>query len=176
MSSITQKRRPMVKNLGNIRDTTHCIDLIPGARRFDTTTYRAGSAGHELEEFEIKLQLSTSFIKHSNDEWAAPVLFVPKKDRRLQFSFDYQELNKMNVKYLYQLPQIEGYIDMLGETLILSALDVFNGYWKIDIAKQNIQSTSFVCHSRTFQYQRMPFGLTNAPTTLQSALYFILTR
>lgn len=51
---------------GHIHATTHRIDLLPEARPFKPTPYRAGSKGRELEEFEIKQHHSAGFIEHSN--------------------------------------------------------------------------------------------------------------
>lgn len=79
----------------------------------------------------------------------------------------------MNVNDSYQLPLIDECIDSLGEARIFSTLHTFNGYWPIDIAKEDGQKTSFVWLSSTFQYLRMPFGLTNAHKTFQSALDLI---
>lgn len=53
-------------NLGHINATTHRIDLAPGARSLKPELYSAGPKARELEEFEIKLQLSPSVIEHSN--------------------------------------------------------------------------------------------------------------
>lgn len=49
--------------LGNIRATTHHIELIPGARPFKSAPYRAGPKERELEELETKLQLAVGFIE-----------------------------------------------------------------------------------------------------------------
>ena len=71
--------------MGEINITQHSIDLIPGARPFKSAPYRAGPKTRELEQFEIEKQLKAGVIELSNSEWAAPVLFAPKKDGRLRF-------------------------------------------------------------------------------------------
>lgn len=63
----------------NIYDITHRIYLISGARPFKSAPYCAGPKASELEELEIKFQLTTRVIEHSNAEWATSVLFAPKK-------------------------------------------------------------------------------------------------
>ena len=90
--------------LGKISAVKHHINLIPGARPFKSAPYRAGPKTRELEEFEVKKQLAAGVIEPSNSEWAAPVLFVPKKDGKLRFCVDYRKLNTMTVKDSYPPP------------------------------------------------------------------------
>ena len=109
-------------------------------------------------------------------EWAAPVLFVPKKDGKLRFCIDYRKLNSMTVKDTYPLPRMDECIDTLGEAQYFTTLDAYSGYWQMKIRKQDRPKTAFVCHAGTFQFVRMPFGLTNAPACFQRAHDLILTR
>ena len=67
----------------------------------------------ELEQFEIDKQLKAGVIEPSNSEWAAPVLFAPKKDGRLRFCIDYGRLNTITVKYSYPIPRLDECIDSL---------------------------------------------------------------
>ena len=90
--------------LGKISAVKHHINLIPGARPFKSAPYRTGPKTRELEEFEVKKQLAAGVIEPSNSEWAAPVLFVPKKDGKLRFCVDYRKLNTMTVKDSYPPP------------------------------------------------------------------------
>ena len=162
--------------LGKISVAQHHINLIPGARPFKSAPYRAGPKTRELEEFEVKKQLAAGVIEPSNSEWASPVLFAPKKDGRLRFCIDYRRLNTMTVKDSYPLPRMDECIDTLGDARIFTTLDAFNGYWQINVPKEDRGKTAFVCHAGQFQYTRMPFGLTNAPATFQRGLDVVLSR
>lgn len=138
--------------LGNISATTHRIDLVPGTRPFKSAPYCARQNFREFEGFEIKRQLAAYVIDSSNAEWAALVLFAPKKDGRLRFCVDYRKLNRMTTEDSYPLTRIEECIDSLGDASIFSMLDSINGYWQIDIAKQTVtRHPSYVIseHSNT---------------------------
>lgn len=69
--------------MGNIHATTHRIYLIIDARAFKYATYLVGPKERKLESFEIKHQLFSGVFKHSNAEWAAPVLRGPVNRRRI---------------------------------------------------------------------------------------------
>lgn len=121
--------------LRNPHGTNLRIDLIPGTTPFKYAPYGAGQKACEPEEFEIKSQLAAGVIEHSNAEWAAPVLFAPKKDGLLRLCIDYRKINTMNTKDSYPLPRIDECIDSLDEDRIFSTLVAFNGYWQITWAK-----------------------------------------
>lgn len=146
---------------GHIHATTHRIDLAPGARLFKFVPYRAGPKAYNLGALEIKRRLPDGVMEHSNPEWVAQVLFAPKKEGRLRCCVDYWQLNAMNIKDSYPLPRTDECTECIVEARIFSTLDAFNGYWQINVAEQDIQKKTFVCHYRTFQYIRTPLGFDN---------------
>ena len=112
-------------------------------------------------------------IEPLNSDWAAPVLFAPKKDGRLRFCIDYRRLNEITVKDSYPIPRMDECIDSLGDAAVFTSLDAYSGYWQVAIKPEDRKKYAFICHSGHFQYVRMPFGLTNAPATFQRALDMI---
>jgi len=162
--------------LGEINVTEMRIDLVPDAKPFKSAPYRAGPKTRELERAEIDKQLKAGIIEPAYSEWAAPVLFAPKKDGKLRFCIDYRKLNSMTQKDTYPLPRMDECIDTLGEAEYFTTLDAYSGYWEMKIRPQDRHKTAFVCHAGTFQCTRMPFGLTNAPACFQRALDLILTK
>ena len=162
--------------LGEINVTELRIDLKPDAIPFKSAPYCAGPKTRELEKAEIDKQLAADIIEPACSEWAALVLFAPKKDGKLRFCIDYRKLNSMTVKDTYPLPRMDECIDTLGEAQYFTTLDAYSGYWQMKIRKEDRYKTAFVCHEGTFQCKRMPFGLTNAPACFQRALDLILTK
>ena len=162
--------------LGNITTTEHPIDLVPNARPFKSPPFRAGPKMRELIDFEVNKQLKAGVIEPSQSEWAAPVLFAPKKDGKLRFCIDYRRLNSMTIRDSYPLPRMDDCIDSLGSATIFTTLDAYSGYWQLAIKKEDRHKTAFVTHNGVYQCNRMPFGLTNAPASFQRALDMILTK
>lgn len=59
--------------------------------------YRARQKDWEFEWMEIEKMLPTNFIKSAETEWAAQIVFEPKKDGSLQVTAEYRKLNSVTV-------------------------------------------------------------------------------
>lgn len=97
--------------LGEINVTKYSISLRPRTRPFKSAPYRAGPKSRELERAEVNKQLAAGVIEPAQSEWAAPVLFTPKKDGKIRFCIDYRKLNELAIKDSYPLPRMDECID-----------------------------------------------------------------
>src|SRR5437016_4910884 len=73
------------------------------------------------------------FIRESQLLAGALVLFVPKKDRKLQLVVNYQLLNNITIKDRYMLPLIHKMQDRLRGSTIFTKLDLRSIYSQIQI-------------------------------------------
>lgn len=87
------------------------IDLISNTHPISIPPYRMTPT--ELRKLKEKFRnfLDKVFIHPSVSSWAAPLLFVHKKDGSLQICIDSRQLNKVNVKSKYSLPRIDDLFD-----------------------------------------------------------------
>lgn len=72
-------------HLGEINITEHRVDLLPDSKTIKSAPYRAGPKIRELIQAEVEKQLDAGVCEPARSEWAAPVLFVLKKDVLLRF-------------------------------------------------------------------------------------------
>jgi hypothetical protein len=86
---------------------------------------------------ELKKQIDEMsekcYIRPSTSSWAAPVLFVEKKDGTKRMCIDYRALNEVTIKNKYHLPIIEDLFDQLRGASMFSKIDLRSGYHQLRI-------------------------------------------
>lgn len=114
--------------------------------------------------------IATGKIRPSTSPAAAPILFVPKKDRSLRLCVDYRGLNAVTKKNRYPLPLMDELADATKGATLFTKIDLKNGYNLVRIAEGEEWKTAFRTKYGHFEYLVMPFGLTNAPATFQAMM------
>jgi hypothetical protein len=139
------------------------IELIPGTAPISKRVYRV--SGPELVELKKQIdELSEKgYIRPSTSPWAAPVLFVEKKDDTKRMCIDYRSLNEVTIKNKYPLPRIEDLFDQLRGASVFLKIDLRSGYHQLRIRPSNIPKTAFITKDGLYEFTVMSFGLTNAP-------------
>jgi RNase H-like domain found in reverse transcriptase/Reverse transcriptase (RNA-dependent DNA polymerase) len=74
------------------------------------------------------------------------------------------------VKDITPLPDIKQAIEGLGDKVLFSKFDVWEGYNNIQIVPEDWWKTTFKTHHRLFEFNVMPFGLCNTPGTFSRGL------
>jgi hypothetical protein len=140
------------------------IELIPGTAPISKRAYRV--SGPELVELKKQIdELSEKgYIRPSTSPWAAPVLFVEKKDGTRRICIDYRALNEVTIKNKYPLPRIEDLLDQLRGASVFSKIELRSGYHQLRIRSSDISKTTFITKYGLYEFTIMSFGLTNAPT------------
>jgi hypothetical protein len=133
------------------RKVEFAIELIPGTAPISKRVYRVSG----LELVELKKQIDElsekGYIRPSTSPWAAPVLFVEKKDGTKRMCIDYRALNEVTIKNKYPLPRIEDLFDQLRGASVFSKIDMRSGYisleFKPQIYRRQHSSPSMNCMS-----------------------------
>jgi hypothetical protein len=91
------------------RKVEFAIELLPGTAPISKRAYKV--SGPELVELKKQIdELSEKgYIRPSTLPWAAPVLFVEKKDGTRRLCINYRALNKVTIKNKYPLPRMKIY-------------------------------------------------------------------
>jgi hypothetical protein len=155
------------------RKVEFAIELIPGTAPISKRAYRVSRP--ELVELKKQIYelLEKGYIRPSTSPWAAPVLFVEKKDGTKRMCIDYRALNEVTIKNKYPLPRIEGLFNQLRGASVFSKIDLRSGYHQLRIRPSDIPKTifitkyglyEFITKYGLYEFMVMSFGLTNAPS------------
>ena len=77
--------------------------------------------------------LENGIIRPSQSPYSSPVVLVKKKSGELRLCIDYRRLNTATVKDRYPLPRIDDIFDRLFGAQLFSTLDLFSGFWQINV-------------------------------------------
>ena len=159
--------------LGRAREVKHTIDTG------DTPPIKLGlrwtnHCDRDFVKSQVEEMIENEIVRDSSSPYSFPVVVVPKKDKENRFCVDYRQLNKVTRKDGYPLPRIDDTIDALHGAQFFSTLDLFSGYWQVEIDEKDKHKMAFVCEYGQYEYNRMPFGLTNAPATFQRLMDKVL--
>jgi Reverse transcriptase (RNA-dependent DNA polymerase) len=152
----------------------HTIPLIDGHKPPVRPIYRLSPLEFEELKKQIKELLALGFIEPSTSPYAAPVLFVQKKDGSLRMCVDFRALNKLTIKNKYPLPRIDDLLDRLNGCSHFSSVDLRSGYYQLRISPEDAPKTGFRTPVGHYQYRVLCLGLCNAPSAFQAAMNNIL--
>lgn len=168
----------VVDKLPPIHNTTstmeHEIHLKPGPAPTYQWPYRISESQQEELNDQLRELITENRIVPSDSPFAAPVIFVKKKDGTKRLCVDYRQLNDITIKARYPLPIIDDLFDSLKGAKVFSKLDLISGYHQVPIASKDRPKTVFVTPRGQYEWNVMPFGLTNAPATFQRLVNHVL--
>ena len=126
-----------------------------------------------LREY-LKENLKKGYIRESTSPARYLILFILKKDGKLQLYVNYRQLNAITVKNRYALPLISELQDRFQGARYFTKLDVRGAYNLIRMKEGEEWKTAFRTRYSHYEYLVMLFGLTNAPATFQSLINSVL--
>lgn len=110
--------------------------------------------------------LFENIIESAQTEWAAQIVFVPKKDGIPRFWKTYSKLNAITERDPYPIPRMHEYIDLLGKETVFSTLGAKSSYWQIEIKDADKDRTVFKSHCGLYCFGRIPFWFTKCPRNI----------
>lgn len=144
------------------------IPLKPNASPVYVKPYRIPQSQKTEIEKQIKEMLQDNIIEESRSEWSSPLLLVPKKadstgQKRWRIVVDYRKLNQNLQDDKFPLPNITTILDSLSGAIYFTHLDLYQGFYQLDLEPSSRKYTAFVTSSNQYQMTRLPMGLKTSP-------------
>ncbi|KAA8618300.1 hypothetical protein SMACR_09832, partial [Sordaria macrospora] len=136
---------------GKREDIDHKIILEDGRRPEELGYNRLYKMTlEELKEYRkyITDNLQTGFIATNFAPWAAPVLFVAKKEH-------------------YPLSLLEETLARIGKAKIVTKIDIRQAFHRIRMDPDSEDLTTFRTRNGAYKYKVLPFGRSNGPSLFQ---------
>jgi len=108
--------------------------------------------------------LDINIIRPSNSSWLSPIVLVKKKDNSTRFCVDFRKVNEITKKDAYPIPRIDDTFDTLSGAKYFSSVDMFSGYWQVELKEEDKEKTAFSTPYGLYEFNVMPFGLCGAPS------------
>lgn len=155
------------------------IPIKPNTSPINIRQYRLSPAQQLEVQRQISDLLENDIIRHSNSQWSAPIVLVPKKseipgEKLFRLVFDYRKLNEIIIGDSYPLPLIADILDSVSGSKYFSKLDLQSGFHQIKIKEIDRNKTAFRTPQGFFEFNKLPFGIKSAPACFARLMAFVL--
>src|SRR5213080_157564 len=124
--------------------------------------YRMPYAYQEWQDEEVEKMKKNTITIDSHSPWGFANVLAPKKGAKPgefapRMCTNFRPLNDITRKDAYPLPRIDDILDTLkGNPEYFSGLDLFSGYYQIELTPRVQERAAFVTHRGHYEYTRMP--------------------
>jgi hypothetical protein len=133
-------------------------------------------AAHHLQELDrqIQLLLNAGMIRPGFSDYAALILFTPKKDGKLRLVCDYRALNAQTVRDRFPTPTAADLISSTTGGRLFSKIDLLAGFHQLRVRESDIHKKAFVTPRGQYEWLTAPFGLSATPSAFQRLMTMVL--
>lgn len=151
------------------------IKLQKGVSPAYTKPYRLPHGQKTEINRQVDKMLKDGIIENAISEFSSPLLIVPKKNdengnKKWRVVIDYRQLNNKIENDRFPLPCIEEILDALSGATYFSHLDLYQGYYQIELDSKSRPYTAFATDRGQYQMTRLPMGLKTSPGCFSRAM------
>ena len=154
-------------NLPLWREVNHEIHLIDDDKQYKYFTPHCPNSLHEQLHTKINCYVESGWWEPRSVLQAAPLLCIPKKDRKLRTIINVQQQNDNVIKDVTPLPDQEAICEDVAWVKYCSKIDLTDAYEQVCVHPEDVEKNVFATITRTFISHIMWIGDCNTPATFQ---------
>ena len=147
----------------------HKIELVDDAQPTRHPAYSGSPLEHDEAKRAVTKLLELGHARRSYSSYAAPILFVKRKNGELRMCVDYRRLNKITVRHSFPMPRAEDLMNQLHGATVFSQIDMISAFHQMRIEPKDVHKSAFITFG-LYEFLVTPFGMINSPASLQSLL------
>jgi len=175
--SLNSYRDTFAKNLSELGCTEMAelrLDEEEGSKPVTCRPYKVSLAERKTMAEMIAKWKSCGIVTETRSPYASPVLLVSQKGGKSRLMVDYRRLNRQTQRKNFPLPSMDEQITLLGTGQLFVQLDLANGYFQVQLARESREKTAFITPDDTGEFTRTPSGLAGAPGKFQRLMNVVL--
>ena len=153
-----------------LKHDIHTGDSLP----VRSISYQIPSKWRSQVKEELEKMQEQDILRSSTSAWSAPIVHGPKNSGEIRVCGDFLKLNKIREVDCYHIPLISEIIERVGNSSVLSKMDMCKGCHQVAMADDAREKTAIVTPFGKMLYSRIPFGLVNATSTFQRLMDIVL--
>jgi len=175
LKQVLNKHEKVFSNVpGHCNLIEHEINLVEGFKPKPMKQYRIPEKLRQDIDKQIDKLLADGKVRHSNSEYAHPIIAVSKPDGSVRLCTDLRMVNSGTVNCAYPSAIPEDILSRVCSAPFATTLDCTSGYWQIPIRECDRHKTAFHSNRGLLEWVYMPFGLKTASATFQKAMDMML--
>ena len=111
--------------------------------------------------------MKDGIARPSSSPWATNVILIKKKDGPMHFVVDYRQLNDVNIKNAYPMPNVRDIINKMKGPWFFNKMDMASAYWAVPIREQDREKTAFYTPQQLPEMCVMAYDLHNSQPIYQ---------
>jgi len=154
------------------------IEIEPDAKPVLSRPYAAPRIHLSVfkKELDHLVQLGV-LVRQQESEWASPTFIIPKKDGRVRWVSDLQQLNKVVRRKQYPLPLINDILSKRTGYQYFIKMDISVQYYTFELDEESQDLCTICTPVGLYKYARLPMELKCSPnfsqTTMENVLHDI---